>query len=541
MSRSVIKDQIEKANRLSQVDFDLAKVISTSGLKDGDTEDDKVQVKKATVKSSDLGPSQTTMRIDDALGAALEMLNRGAPNPVEVGAIISADNRIMDGHHRWAASILAFGKNAKIKGWKSDIPGQDLVKVLNILTKGKFGRQKGNQGTASIKDVSPKRVKEQLEKYRTIGRSHPLFSFSPEEFKVLMESNFGSLENGIDMISERADLIKKTVPSWAPDRIEMPVIENEEVPMVSDLLGKGLLDWKTPFSDVSPIIKGSSTENAMSSDASVKRVVANWEESKSPVRSKTAGIVQHVKDTGSDGKDWAFGPGAAQERDIRPSFEFSQKEIKPLLKTLRSCLVALGHVASAHNTFVKVKSRKISPDGQLGGKGYIQKIPDMRRNLMNTVEALSAFTDTLYDEVNAPHWNPELLSELEQQEVEEIKEDVQEIRESPEEFIEEQEESMEKAEEAEKVKKTASRSVKVEVVKDRVTGLWGVELNDTNITGDIFVDEKEAMREAQAVKSMAETGKYSVGDLAKQYYKYHGINRAASRVSRKFISKLSGE
>lgn len=166
-------------------------------------------------------------------------------------------------------------------------------------------------------------------------------------------------------------------------------------------------------------------------------------EIKTAAMRRTAGVIQHVKDKSADKDDWAFAlGGVGLERDIRPAFEFNQKELKPLLRSLRSCLVALGHVSSAYNTFVKIKSRKVSPDGQLGGKGYIQKISDMRRALMNTVEALSAFTDTVYDEVNAPHWNPELLPDPEREEVEEIKEDVQEIREDPEGWAEEQEDEM---------------------------------------------------------------------------------------------------
>ena len=89
---------------------------------------------------------------------------------------------------------------------------------------------------------------------------------------------------------------------------------------------------------------------------------------------------------------------------------------------------------------MKVKSRKVSPDGSLGGKGYIQKIPDMRRGLMNCVESLSGFTDTLFDEVNGPHWHPEQLPAPEKEELEEIVEDVQEIRADPEGFAEEQQE-----------------------------------------------------------------------------------------------------
>lgn len=154
---------------------------------------------------------------------------------------------------------------------------------------------------------------------------------------------------------------------------------------------------------------------------------------------RTAGMIQHVKDKSGDKDDWAYSTTHIQERDIRPAFEYSPKDMKPLLKSLRSCLVALGHVTSAYNTFVKVKSRKVSPDGSLGGKGYVQKISDMRRGLMNCVESLSAFTDTLFDEVNAPHWNPQQLPAPEQEEIEEMVEDVQEIREDPESFAEEQE------------------------------------------------------------------------------------------------------
>jgi hypothetical protein len=106
--------------------------------------------------------------------------------------------------------------------------------------------------------------------------------------------------------------------------------------------------------------------------------------------------------------------------------------------------MALGHATSAYNRFVKIKSRNVSPDGSLGGKGYIAKIPEMRRQLMNCVEALSALTDTIYDELNAPHWNPseDTLDPRDREEVREIVEDVEEIKDDPEGWAEEQEDEM---------------------------------------------------------------------------------------------------
>lgn len=186
------------------------------------------------------------------------------------------------------------------------------------------------------------------------------------------------------------------------------------------------------------------------SSVNPKKVAALYMAKNSPRISKTAGVVQHMKDQSGSGENWAYGMISGLERDIRPAFLFDFGELEPLMKSLRSCLMALGHVTSAYDTFVKIKSRKVSPDGQLGGKGYVQKISDMRRQLMNCVEALSAFTDTVYDEVNAPHWKKKRDEADGEDKVQimEIYKDVKEIKEDPESWAESQ--SLELDEENEK-------------------------------------------------------------------------------------------
>jgi len=160
---------------------------------------------------------------------------------------------------------------------------------------------------------------------------------------------------------------------------------------------------------------------------------------------KTAGEVRFIKDRSGDKNEWGWNaaPGPS-EREILDSFEFKRGKLKPLAKTLRAALAALGHAQSAQGSFIKIKSATISPDGALGGKGYIQKIPEMRRQLGNAVEALSAFTDTVYDELHAPHWNRGVAVEdpRERKQVKEIMEDVEEIREDPEDWAEEEEAGM---------------------------------------------------------------------------------------------------
>jgi len=152
---------------------------------------------------------------------------------------------------------------------------------------------------------------------------------------------------------------------------------------------------------------------------------------------KTAGIIQHVKDTSAkDAGDWWAWPSnrVVDQRDIVSDFRYDPKQLLPLAKSLRAALIALGHASSAYTEFTKLKSRNISPDGSLGGKGYVAKIPEMRRQLVNCVEALSSFTDTVYDEILAPHWHTaaQEITPQEKSEFGEVVENARVIRQDPE-------------------------------------------------------------------------------------------------------------
>ena len=142
-------------------------------------------------------------------------------------------------------------------------------------------------------------------------------------------------------------------------------------------------------------------------------------------RVKTAGEVRFIKDHGDDSNAWAWGQHPPSQRNMDPNHTFNQKCNKNIAKVLRSTLSSLGHAMSAYSTFAKIKSRDISPDGNLGGRGYIMEIKAIRRQYMNVVEALSAMSDTLYDEITADHWKVEQNKILNQvmEEIEDIKDD----------------------------------------------------------------------------------------------------------------------
>jgi hypothetical protein len=170
------------------------------------------------------------------------------------------------------------------------------------------------------------------------------------------------------------------------------------------------------------------------SSADPKKVAQRYQTSK---RVKTAGEVRFIKDHGDDSNAWAWGQHPPSGRLMDPEHKFNKKCSKDMAKVLRATLSSLGHAMSAYSTFAKIKSRDISPDGNLGGRGYIMEIKAMRRQYMNIVEALSALSDTLYDEVTADHWQIAQAKVLEQ-----VMEDIEDIKEDPEAWaLQEQEEN----------------------------------------------------------------------------------------------------
>lgn len=160
----------------------------------------------------------------------------------------------------------------------------------------------------------------------------------------------------------------------------------------------------------------------------------------------TAGEVRFVKDRGDDSSGWAWNSHPPTERKIAPDYAFDPKKTKVLARVLRSTMMSLGHCMSGYSLFAKLKSADISPDGALGGRGYIQAIKDMRRAYMNVIEALSAAADTLYDEIHAPHWAVVSRQEDEEdrKEIEQVLQEVDVIKNDPEAWAEEEEEEAEK-------------------------------------------------------------------------------------------------
>lgn len=128
-------------------------------------------------------------------------------------------------------------------------------------------------------------------------------------------------------------------------------------------------------------------------------------------------------------------------REIPDDFKYNTKKLKHLKAILHNVSVALGTLTSAFNEFSRFKGPEISPDGRLGGVGYILPLKDIKQSLQNAIYSLSDVADCLADEMTNPRWNAEDDKEIKKlikekdEVVEKVEEDVGETPESPSEDI----------------------------------------------------------------------------------------------------------
>ena len=228
-----------------------AEKIFTGGLKDGDPNDDVVNIKvsDAIIACKNAFPTQQEVILTNALEVALRIQLEKLPLGGNIGAIFSEDNRIMDGHHRWAGSWLAGGGDTMIGGVWIEMPAKQLVGVLAAVGD-QFHPGKRNAGRAveNIFNIGTDAVGELLHTLTTKkGYSRWL---TPDEAVKACKIIAGSVEDAKKLFVIRLKEIQKNKPpAWAPAREQMPVIrasQGEHI-KVADAIGKGQVDIYKPY------------------------------------------------------------------------------------------------------------------------------------------------------------------------------------------------------------------------------------------------------------------------------------------------------
>ena len=240
--------------KLSQVDKEKASKYVDSGDFDGSKEDDIIPVSNASFATSALKPSQSSMNIEKALAFAIHMMAKKGPFTSGPGgdldAFISSDNFIMDGHHRWVATAMV-NPGAKIGGFQVDFPGDELIAVLNTLTKGEFNKT-GKGATGGFDQFQEGPVKAQLEKYLAAG----VWDMTSEDVQLSIEQFTGVQGEGaknaaVTKFIKNLSAVSFDLPSGAPTRPDMPVISAKagHVKTAIDKMSTGDVDVNPPYGD----------------------------------------------------------------------------------------------------------------------------------------------------------------------------------------------------------------------------------------------------------------------------------------------------
>jgi hypothetical protein len=220
------------------------------GTQDADPQgaDDKIPVNGATFKVSELAPSQSTMNVAKAVGMAIGHILKGKAGG-DLGAFISNDKRIMDGHHRWISSYMV-DPNAEIGGYAVNFPAKQLIPVLNAITVGKVGRMQGKPGKGSFNDFNAQNIAKFLGDLYQNGNQ-----FTPADKARAAITKFSGAEGeeGVRIAAQKmADNLSSATmntPEGAPERIDMPVIDKKDIRNAIGLLQKGFIDVNPPYAD----------------------------------------------------------------------------------------------------------------------------------------------------------------------------------------------------------------------------------------------------------------------------------------------------
>lgn len=122
-------------------------------------------------------------------------------------------------------------------------------------------------------------------------------------------------------------------------------------------------------------------------------------------------VVKKVARNKIAGRPTSVESGFNLQREGLDNYNFKDKGVRSVAKTYKNLAEAFLCMSKAVNSFTSCKSSEISPDGKLGGKGYIQPIKNIRSSMAECLNLMSELIDTFHDEVNSPYWKKTTIEE----------------------------------------------------------------------------------------------------------------------------------
>ena len=226
----------------------------TGGTKDGDPDEDKIDATPGTRPVKSLKPSQSSMNIKKACNFFIAALRKVKPFEQgpggDLGAIITSDDHIMDGHHRWIATGMV-DPTADVGGFIVDFPAKQMIAALNMIT-ASLGKE-GKEGTGGFDQFNENGVAAMLNKFATEGT----WSGTQEEviaaLKEFAQTDSSDKDEVVSAaakkVAENLSQLTLSVPGGFPARPDMPVISAKEGHLAKavELLKKGAVDLNPPY------------------------------------------------------------------------------------------------------------------------------------------------------------------------------------------------------------------------------------------------------------------------------------------------------
>ncbi len=114
--------------------------------------------------------------------------------------------------------------------------------------------------------------------------------------------------------------------------------------------------------------------------------------------------------------DTSYKKNKGLKRELSGTSPYKTENVKYVVDMLTSLNTASAAIAKAGDVLAGINAHDISPDGLIGGRGYVTTIKDIRQDLTSAANIISDLNDALADELNNPKW------ELTPEDVEKYKE-----------------------------------------------------------------------------------------------------------------------
>ena len=211
----------------------------SKGLQDGDRSDDIVAAGAKSIPAADAKPSQSAIYLGKALGMAVGGVKGG-----NLSALISADNYILDGHHRWAATMFS-APDAAVSGTGIEMPMAELIPVLRAAGDAYGNARRGEPAGGDV-NIFKASIDDAMSAIEKIDGGT---KFTKEGAASKWLESIG----GQPELQQRLEAIKAkgAAVGGAPPRAEMPVIDADkgEDSNIATRLNKGAIDVKPPYAD----------------------------------------------------------------------------------------------------------------------------------------------------------------------------------------------------------------------------------------------------------------------------------------------------